>query len=606
MEKYKREKVLGKGAFGVVYKVRDVDSASKFFAAKMVPMGDNLSQIESEIKFLKQFTNNTHNTTVRYIEHFQTANHIVIVTEILGFSLLDLLKQTHFKGLPLPVIKNVMDCTFAGLGWIHDLNVIHCDIKPENILLDHQSMHTFIQNGFAENQWLHFKLIDFGSSTIPNHLSHSYIQSRFYRAPEVMLGARYDQKIDIWSAGCVMMECYTGKPLFDTKDEWELLDKSIGIIPPKCPFDEFKTVNQVVKKLKHELQVYGGVPDELTATKTRSSKIPVSPKKKTSSSFSRQSNISRTGGISRSTTLNNMSSISRSPSTFSQLNSGTVSRSGTLTNLSSMSRSGTITNNLASLTRSTTNKVEANRKRQSFIPVLSSSTISHGNVTEIKASIKRSTSFSSLTVNHNYNNSNNNNSAAEDLLNTRPYHRPKAKVNKNTIIFKAFTSAGTLNYPYLKHKRPGLDFHLHSWSIEGLITKMDAINTHTSNRNSIPITHNVPSAKKQIPRFDMHSFAKLQPHNNVLKERNTPINTKTKVGQMVNAFESVRLHSPKTKADLDTDCTLEEDEDYNSLANAKLMDKELANFAKVVSLCLVWDKWHRPDAFEVLELEFFK
>ncbi len=79
------------------------------------------------------------------------------------------------------------------LEYIHSLNLIHCDIKPENIMIKSYSNSLF-------------KLIDFGSSCyIHDHLS-PYVQSRFYRAPEVILGCKYDYKIDLWSLGCVLAE----------------------------------------------------------------------------------------------------------------------------------------------------------------------------------------------------------------------------------------------------------------------------------------------------------------------------------------------------------------------------------------------------------------
>ena len=71
---------------------------------------------------------------------------------------------------------------------MHGLDLIHCDLKPENILIKSYSR-------------CEIKVIDFGSSCFTkDHLS-SYVQSRSYRAPEVILGLPYDQKIDIWSLG---------------------------------------------------------------------------------------------------------------------------------------------------------------------------------------------------------------------------------------------------------------------------------------------------------------------------------------------------------------------------------------------------------------------
>lgn len=103
------------------------------------------------------------------------------------------------------------------LEYIHGLWLIHSDLKPENILVQSYSRCLV-------------KLIDFGSSCfVDDHLS-SYVQSRSYRAPEVLLGLPYGQKIDIWSLGCVLAELWTGYVLFQNDSVQSLLARIIGII----------------------------------------------------------------------------------------------------------------------------------------------------------------------------------------------------------------------------------------------------------------------------------------------------------------------------------------------------------------------------------------
>jgi dual specificity tyrosine-phosphorylation-regulated kinase 2/3/4 len=67
------------------------------------------------------------------------------------------------------------------------------------------------------------KLIDFGSACFESAKLFSYIQSRFYRAPEIILGVRYSFPIDMWSLGCLLAELYTGKPLFPGENETDQL-----------------------------------------------------------------------------------------------------------------------------------------------------------------------------------------------------------------------------------------------------------------------------------------------------------------------------------------------------------------------------------------------
>lgn len=81
---------------------------------------------------------------------------------------------------------------------MRNVNVVHCDLKPENIM-------------FTDSERSTIKLIDFGSSNFAYSKSiFTYVQSRFYRAPEVVLSQPYTESIDIWSFGCLLVELYTG------------------------------------------------------------------------------------------------------------------------------------------------------------------------------------------------------------------------------------------------------------------------------------------------------------------------------------------------------------------------------------------------------------
>ena len=90
-------------------------------------------------------------------------------------------------------------------------------MKPENILLKSQD-----KSGI--------KIIDFGSSCFSDQRIYTYIQSRFYRAPEIVLGIPYTTAIDMWSFGCILVELYTGIPIFPGESEHEQLSLIIQVI----------------------------------------------------------------------------------------------------------------------------------------------------------------------------------------------------------------------------------------------------------------------------------------------------------------------------------------------------------------------------------------
>lgn len=108
------------------------------------------------------------------------------------------------------------------LRFLRENNIVHCDMKPENILL-------------RESNKSGIKIIDFGSSTYENEQFYTYIQSRFYRAPEIMLGIRYTPAIDMWSLGCILYELFVGFPLFAGEDEKEQMQCIMEVkgLPPR-------------------------------------------------------------------------------------------------------------------------------------------------------------------------------------------------------------------------------------------------------------------------------------------------------------------------------------------------------------------------------------
>lgn len=96
------------------------------------------------------------------------------------------------------------------LKFLRQHKIIHCDLKPENILLKHPNKAGI-------------KVIDFGSACFADEKIYTYIQSRFYRAPEIMLGISYTEAIDMWSFGCILAELYSGFPLFPGENEVDQL-----------------------------------------------------------------------------------------------------------------------------------------------------------------------------------------------------------------------------------------------------------------------------------------------------------------------------------------------------------------------------------------------
>lgn len=134
-------------------------------------------------------------------------------------NLYEFIKSNSFRGFSLKIVRRFTKQLLSSLVLLKQHRVIHCDLKPENILLAHP-MHSEI------------KVIDFGSSCFENQKVYTYIQSRFYRSPEVILGMTYGLPIDMWSLGCILAELYTGVPIFPGENEQEQLACIMEVFGP--------------------------------------------------------------------------------------------------------------------------------------------------------------------------------------------------------------------------------------------------------------------------------------------------------------------------------------------------------------------------------------
>ena len=156
---------------------------------------------------------------VNFTQSFYFRGHLCISTELLGINLYEFIKVHEFRGFSLKLIRRFTKQLLNSLVLLKSRKVIHCDLKPENILLAHPA-HSEI------------KVIDFGSSCMENEKVYTYIQSRFYRSPEVILGMTYGMPIDMWSLGCILAELLTGFPIFPGENEQEQLSCIMEVFGP--------------------------------------------------------------------------------------------------------------------------------------------------------------------------------------------------------------------------------------------------------------------------------------------------------------------------------------------------------------------------------------
>ncbi|XP_030377014.1 dual specificity tyrosine-phosphorylation-regulated kinase 2 [Scaptodrosophila lebanonensis] len=223
--RYEILEVIGKGSFGQVIRALD-HKTNTHVAIKIIRNKKRfLNQAVVELNILDELrdkdADGSHNV-IHMLDYTYFRKHLCITFELMSLNLYELIKKNNYNGFSMSLIRRFCNSIVKCLRLLYKENIIHCDLKPENILLK--------QRGSSS-----IKVIDFGSSCYVDRKIYTYIQSRFYRSPEVILGLQYGTAIDMWSLGCILAELYTGFPLFPGENEVEQLACIMEVLgqPPK-------------------------------------------------------------------------------------------------------------------------------------------------------------------------------------------------------------------------------------------------------------------------------------------------------------------------------------------------------------------------------------
>ncbi|GJN32268.1 hypothetical protein PR202_gb20769 [Eleusine coracana subsp. coracana] len=301
--RYVAQRKLGWGNFSTVWLAFDVQ-LQKYVALKIQKSAPEFAQAAlHEIEFLTEITKRDPSNCkciIQLIDHFKhtgpNGQHICLVFEFLGDSLLKLVQYNRYKGIGMDRVKRICKSILVGLDYLHsELGIIHSDLKLENVLLVStidpskdpirsglkpnlerpegnpngeaglnpiekklkmrarrvlaklaERRKSVAESSRAERSLdgidLTCKIVDFGNACWADKQYTDFIQTRQYRAPEIILGAGYSFSVDMWSFACIAFELAAGEMLFTPKeghgysedeDHLALMMELLGKMPKK-------------------------------------------------------------------------------------------------------------------------------------------------------------------------------------------------------------------------------------------------------------------------------------------------------------------------------------------------------------------------------------
>eukprot|EP00930_Biecheleria_cincta_P023602 TRINITY_DN17030_c0_g2_i1.p1 TRINITY_DN17030_c0_g2~~TRINITY_DN17030_c0_g2_i1.p1 ORF type:complete len:568 (+),score=80.56 TRINITY_DN17030_c0_g2_i1:67-1770(+) len=218
MEKYSFVQRLGQGSFAVVWKARR-KSDGRLVALKQLkqsPESWEACKALPEVRAAASISDRRH--LVQLLEAVRHGGELFLVFEFIEGNLHHCIaaarrmdeSQVRWTGRQLLI----------ALAAVHAAGLVHCDVKPENILVG-------AEGGSCGAPTV--KLCDFGQAAPPGEIG-TYIGTRWYRPPELFLGSRGDASVDLWSAGCTIAELFLRRPLVPGSDSRDMLFRICGEI----------------------------------------------------------------------------------------------------------------------------------------------------------------------------------------------------------------------------------------------------------------------------------------------------------------------------------------------------------------------------------------
>lgn len=217
LERYELLQKLGKGAYGVVYKARDRFTNAHVAVKKIYDAFQNSTDAQRtyrEVMYLRKLTGHSNIIKLLSVIHANNKRDIYLVFELMESDLHIVIRA---KILNIKHKRFIIYQLFKALKYLHSGKLVHRDLKPSNMLINSDCSMKLADFGLVRS------ILSEENGEVP--IVSDYIATRWYRAPEILLGSqKYSMSVDIWSAGCIMAEILLEKVLFPGKDSLHQLE----------------------------------------------------------------------------------------------------------------------------------------------------------------------------------------------------------------------------------------------------------------------------------------------------------------------------------------------------------------------------------------------